>query len=332
MFQSTISYPDTDTSTNIHPFPSTIHDIIEAKYKTSTDPTGYIFVFQYPLNGHVLMMNKYDGYILWSALWKAIGNCSVDADETFKMYPFITQAVRNIEDGLSAIQGAWLPYNIARNLALGIAWNIKEDLIPFFGPDFAKNCIAPTPTIPHQLKPSQDRRLRVNRQSKPSAFMYESVLAVPTTQPQTRYRKILPRPPTQTNSSLPFLQPRHGYPAPTVEAVLTLRENAQDMFPSNIQSKGQHNLMLTSSSICASHIGNPSSTSSMSTSSGISVIANEGSAASNRFGCKHCILPPISTFDDLRHIDLMNPAAVLRHLAEDEDLDVGISSYTGLVE
>ncbi|KAJ4498875.1 hypothetical protein C8R41DRAFT_755772 [Lentinula lateritia] len=130
--QSATSNVDRNKSTNIQPFPSTVHRVIEVQYQTSTDPTGYISVFQYPLNGHVMMMNKYDGYVLWSALWKGMRKL-VDAIETFKMYPLIMQAIRNIKDGSSAIQGTWLPYDVARNLALRIGWNIKEDLIPLFG-------------------------------------------------------------------------------------------------------------------------------------------------------------------------------------------------------
>lgn len=40
----------------------------------ATDPDGVSPVYEYPLNGQWIMMDMDDGYILWTGIWKALGN------------------------------------------------------------------------------------------------------------------------------------------------------------------------------------------------------------------------------------------------------------------
>ncbi|KAH7876169.1 uncharacterized protein C8R40DRAFT_1011027, partial [Lentinula edodes] len=104
------------------PFLGTRHDIVERKYHTACDGKGYISVYEYPLNGHTVMMDKNSGFILWTSLWK------VDVVGILNSYPDRSQVMRIIKDGVEAIQGTWLAYEVRKG-----AWNVKEDLIPLFG-------------------------------------------------------------------------------------------------------------------------------------------------------------------------------------------------------
>ncbi|KAJ3914959.1 hypothetical protein F5877DRAFT_49479 [Lentinula edodes] len=105
-----------------YPLCGTRHDIVERKYQTDSDGKGYISVYEYQLNGHTIMMDKNSGFILWTSLWK------VDVIGMLDSYPDRSQVMRIIRDGVEAIQGTWLAYEVRQG-----GWNVKEDLTPLFG-------------------------------------------------------------------------------------------------------------------------------------------------------------------------------------------------------
>ncbi|KAJ4471253.1 hypothetical protein C8J55DRAFT_435200, partial [Lentinula edodes] len=111
----------------IRPYPTTKHDVVEVKYETSDNPKGYISVYQYLLNGELIMLDKEDGYILWSSLWK------VNVATMLKMEPDIGEVVRTVKHGLTQIRGTWMPYEVRERFWLMAGWSVKEELVPLFG-------------------------------------------------------------------------------------------------------------------------------------------------------------------------------------------------------
>ncbi|KAJ3909322.1 hypothetical protein F5879DRAFT_984826 [Lentinula edodes] len=160
---TTTSEIDSNISQSTH---STSH-LTRRVYTTNVSKEGYISVLQYRLNGYMLMMDEDDGYILWSSLWKAVGNCSIDVKELLRLRPDLARSARIIKDGESQIRGTWLPYQLVSALAIRIAWPIRNQLTPFFGygrlhvtiqqtlasyqltifsPEFSSKCIPPDHT------------------------------------------------------------------------------------------------------------------------------------------------------------------------------------------
>ncbi|KAG9009930.1 hypothetical protein FRB90_008070, partial [Tulasnella sp. 427] len=41
--------------------------------------------------------------------------------------------LRRVKGGFLRVQGTWIPHPNAKALARKIAWEIKDDLVPFFG-------------------------------------------------------------------------------------------------------------------------------------------------------------------------------------------------------
>lgn len=125
------------------PYASTRHHVTKGRYITSNDSRGYIPVYEYPLNGQWIMMDIDDGYILWTGIWKALGNSKADIVKMIDSQPDLAQVIRRVRGGYLKIQGTWMPYEVALRLSRRVAWPIREDLIPLFGPTFPSTCLSP---------------------------------------------------------------------------------------------------------------------------------------------------------------------------------------------
>ncbi|KIJ51084.1 hypothetical protein M422DRAFT_59070 [Sphaerobolus stellatus SS14] len=115
------------------PFASSKHTVNRGRYSTSSDARGYIPVYEYPLNGHWIMVDSENGYVLWTGIWKALGNPKADILKLIDGQPELASQVRRIRGGYLKIQGTWMPYEVALRFARRVAWQIREDLIPLFG-------------------------------------------------------------------------------------------------------------------------------------------------------------------------------------------------------
>ncbi|EPQ53931.1 DNA-binding domain of Mlu1-box binding protein MBP1, partial [Gloeophyllum trabeum ATCC 11539] len=115
------------------PYPSSNHQVNTARYITSNDPRGYIPVYEYPLNGQWIMMDMDDGYILWTGIWKALGNSKADIVRMVESQPDLASRIRRVRGGYLKIQGTWLPHDVALQLSRRVAYPIRDELIPFFG-------------------------------------------------------------------------------------------------------------------------------------------------------------------------------------------------------
>ncbi|KAF8335900.1 transcription regulator HTH, apses-type DNA-binding domain-containing protein [Cantharellus anzutake] len=109
------------------------HRVTKGRYLTSNDPRGYIPVYEYPIGDNWIMMDADDGYILWTAIWKALGNAKADIVKMLDNMPEIAPHIRRVRGGYLKIQGTWMKYDVALTLARRVAHSIAEDLIPVFG-------------------------------------------------------------------------------------------------------------------------------------------------------------------------------------------------------
>jgi hypothetical protein len=125
------------------PYASVKHHVTKGRYITSNDPRGYIPVYEYPLNGQWIMMDIDDGYILWTGIWKALGNSKADIVKMIDSQPDLAQVIRRVRGGYLKIQGTWMPYEVALRLSRRVAFPIREDLVPLFGPTFPSTCLSP---------------------------------------------------------------------------------------------------------------------------------------------------------------------------------------------
>lgn len=144
------------------PYASPNHNVTKGRYITSNDPRGYIPVYEYPLLGQWIMMDMDDGYILWTGIWKALGHSKADIVKMVESEPELAARIRRVRGGYLKIQGTWMPYEVALRLSRRVAWHIRYDLVPLFGPTFPDTCIAPDQPGFGQIV-SGDARKRRNR-------------------------------------------------------------------------------------------------------------------------------------------------------------------------
>ncbi|GAA5954449.1 hypothetical protein JCM21900_006812 [Sporobolomyces salmonicolor] len=119
------------------------HDVKEAKYATSTDSRGYIPVYEYAVKNQTIKVDVETGFVLITSVWKALGKPKADVVKLIESQPTIAPLVRKIRGGILQVQGTWLPFEIARTLSRRVAWEIRHDLVPIFGPSFPSTCLAP---------------------------------------------------------------------------------------------------------------------------------------------------------------------------------------------
>ncbi|KAG9052854.1 hypothetical protein FS842_009153 [Serendipita sp. 407] len=140
------------------------HNPCKGRYITSNDPRGP--VYEYPLNGQWIMMDMDDGYILWTGIWKALGNHKADIVKMLESQPELANQLRRVRGGYLKIQGTWLAYEVALRLARRVAWPIRHDLVPLFGPTFPTTCLAPDqPGYGTVIPPTGRRKPRRSLQS-----------------------------------------------------------------------------------------------------------------------------------------------------------------------
>ncbi|GAA6061066.1 hypothetical protein JCM10212_000109 [Sporobolomyces blumeae] len=100
-------------------------------------------VFEYTVGANKIMVDQESGYTLITSIWKALGRQKADVVRLIESQPTIAPVVRKIRGGILDIQGTWLPFEVSRKLAQRVAWPIRDDLIPLFGPSFPASCLAP---------------------------------------------------------------------------------------------------------------------------------------------------------------------------------------------
>ncbi|KAG8691133.1 hypothetical protein FRC11_006553 [Ceratobasidium sp. 423] len=117
------------------------HRVTKARYVTSSDPRGYVPVYEYPLNGQWIMMDTDDGYVLWTGIWKA------DIVKILESQPDLASKLRRVRGGYLKMQGTWMARDVALELARRVAWNIRYDLVPLFGPITGESTSSSAPRV-----------------------------------------------------------------------------------------------------------------------------------------------------------------------------------------
>ncbi|KAF8071495.1 hypothetical protein FPV67DRAFT_875909 [Lyophyllum atratum] len=172
MLQDTLQTAPPTAGPRFRPYASPTHHVTKGRYITSNDPRGYIPVYEYPLNGQWIMMDIDDGYILWTGIWKALGNSKADIVKMIDSQPDLAPLIRRVRGGYLKIQGTWMPYEVALRLSRRVAWTIRDDLIPLFGPTFPSTCLSPDQPGYGQVVASGPNRRRARRTAQANSAIH----------------------------------------------------------------------------------------------------------------------------------------------------------------
>ncbi|KAJ6578117.1 hypothetical protein B0H19DRAFT_575954 [Mycena capillaripes] len=341
--------PPASQGPRFRPFASSVHHVTKGRYITSNDPRGYIPVYEYPLNNQWIMMDIDDGYILWTGIWKALGNSKADIVKMVDSQPELAQVIRRVRGGYLKIQGTWMPYEIALRLARRVAWNIREDLIPLFGPTFPSTCLSPDQPGYGQVVATSGRRRA--RRSNPQPPLMPIIPAQSSNnwslnahhQPLQQPSPFAPAPPlsnhpsqhsmniiypgdaqaqsqgqytptSSQHSSMERIRDRYRYtpyPAPASASTMPPPRRL------SISSRGSASLSLDIPALSV-HDGPRTTPSPVRVSEPIQLPAIQPPAKGDGIQSIYA-LPPISALEDLRGVDTQDSAAVLRRLQSDDD-------------
>ncbi|KAL4062175.1 transcription regulator HTH, apses-type DNA-binding domain-containing protein, partial [Scleroderma citrinum] len=327
------------------PYASQKHQVTKGRYITSNDPRGYIPVYEYPLNGQWIMMDIDDGYILWTGIWKALGNSKADIVKMIDSQPDLASVIRRVRGGYLKIQGTWMPYEVALRLSRRVAWLIRDDLIPLFGPTFPSTCLTPDQTGYGQIVSTATGRRRPRRNNQlptpassngPQSSLSSWPSSIPLMPGPSSFRDLnstsfhspsdLDAPPSRTDGYAypPHRLPQHSdshrsiryspYPVSTVgtarKSSISTSDSVSIDFPSIALHDHPSDLYGASSKLPGDQIKLPP----------IQPLAPPLSISNPSYA-----LPPISALEDLRGVSSQDSAAVLQRLKMDDDRrsDVG---------
>ncbi|KAJ4474961.1 transcription regulator HTH, apses-type DNA-binding domain-containing protein [Lentinula aciculospora] len=325
-FQENAHNPPSGPRHKFRPYACPNHRVTKGRYITSSNPRGYTTVYEYPLNGQWIMMDIDDGYILWTGIWKALGNSKADIVKMIDSQPDLAPVIRRVRGGYLKIQGTWLPYEVALQLAQRVAWPLREDLVPLFGPTFPSTCLSPIQPGYGQVVTSVPGRRRAPRKSSlPNVLTTtDSVWSVVTPEshtgslPSSAYLQYVPfnahsegyqqeiLPSSDRHPSLPpSMQRNQGYsryaPYPDPSCPPSSKQSTRET-PLALQTPLPAITKLNSHAIKLPPISQ---------------------AGSNHHGAGSVYaLPPISALEDLRWVDVDDSAAVLRRLSQNDESDI----------
>ncbi|KAJ7576463.1 transcription regulator HTH, apses-type DNA-binding domain-containing protein [Mycena floridula] len=307
------------------PYASPNHHVTKGRYITSNDPRGYIPVYEYPLNGQWIMMDIDDGYILWTGIWKALGNSKADIVKMIDSQPDLAPVIRRVRGGYLKIQGTWMPYEVALRLSRRVAWPIRDDLIPLFGPTFPSTCLSPDQPGYGQVVASGPGRRRVRRSAAAVADGKVNWATINTPGQDSRVHDnpnisrygYNPPPQRTVPSPTTFSRPR-TLPSPT------FRPRYAPYPPeSHSSNRARHSSFPESSMRPESSLRVESSSSFRPEDIVLAPIQNSQSSRRGSLSdsLSQYALPPISAMEELRgvHGTDNSPAAVLRRLRESDD-------------
>lgn len=329
------------------PYASPNHQVSKGRYITSNDPRGYIPVYEYPLNGQWIMMDIDDGYILWTGIWKALGNSKADIVKMIDSQPDLAPVIRRVRGGYLKIQGTWMPYEVALRLSRRVAWPIREDLVPLFGPTFPSTCLSPDQPGYGQVVSTASGRRRSRRNNQvvapapPVPRDSQTSWAIPAAGPSAPSAHYLPQ---GQPASMMYRDPSsYAHPQPTspplhisASASPIMRErSARSRYspypPSSLPSRKAS--VATSDSVS---LDIPS----------ISLQDMHHDSRDNKFPGDQIVLPPIqplapprhisttsyalppiSALEDLRGISTHDSAAVLERLKMDDEYGADVAQW-----
>lgn len=331
------------------PYASPNHQVSKGRYITSNDSRGYIPVYEYPLNGQWIMMDIDDGYILWTGIWKALGNSKADIVKMIDSQPDLAPVIRRVRGGYLKIQGTWMPYEVALRLSRRVAWPIRDDLVPLFGPTFPSTCLSPDQPGYGQVVSTASGRRRSRRNNQivapapPVPRDSQTSWAIPAAGPSAHTSPSAHYLPPGQPASLPSMMYRdpssYSHPHPTSQP-LHISSSASPIMRER-SARSRYSPYPTPPSLPTRK---PSVASSDSVSLDIPSISLQDIHHDSRNGKfpgdqivlppiqplappRHIsttsyALPPISALEDLRGISTHDSAAVLERLKMDDEYTV----------
>ncbi|KAH6901270.1 hypothetical protein BKA70DRAFT_1310123 [Coprinopsis sp. MPI-PUGE-AT-0042] len=323
MIQETLT-TSSSTGSRFRPYASPDHQVTKGRYITSNDPRGYIPVYEYPLNGQWIMMDIDDGYVLWTGIWKALGNSKADIVKMIDSQPDLAPLIRRVRGGYLKIQGTWMPYEVALKLSRRVAWPIRNDLIPLFGPTFPSTCLSPDQPGYGQVVASSQTRRRARRTTQANVqppressgwqVMTPPAPMVALTLPHHQYNR----------PSLSSIRPSHSPVDYAPSPHLTHRDSdtSDPGRYSTYSSRGSPPERKSSISSKALSVDIPSMaqrTPSVPLRQDISLPPIQRLNVADLEASSPYALPPISALEDLRGVETQDSAAVLRRLRLDDD-------------
>ncbi|GAA5949277.1 hypothetical protein JCM3765_003357 [Sporobolomyces pararoseus] len=120
--------------------------IREKEYITDSDTRGHIPVYEFRIGDtgtNKVLVDRETSFVYITGILKALGKIKADVTRLIESQSEITRVLRKIRGGVSAIQGTWLPYEYAKKISQRIAWPIRDELVPVFGPNFPSTCLRP---------------------------------------------------------------------------------------------------------------------------------------------------------------------------------------------
>ncbi|KAG1774521.1 hypothetical protein EV702DRAFT_1124583 [Suillus placidus] len=327
------------------PYASPNHQVSKGRYITSNDSRGYIPVYEYPLNGQWIMMDIDDGYILWTGIWKA------DIVKMIDSQPDLAPVIRRVRGGYLKIQGTWMPYEVSipASYIQQVAWPIRDDLVPLFGPTFPSTCLSPDQPGYGQVVSTASGRRRSRRNNQivapapPVPRDSQTSWAIPAAGPSAHTSPSAHYLPPGQPASLPSMMYRdpssYSHPHPTSQP-LHISSSASPIMRER-SARSRYSPYPTPPSLPTRK---PSVASSDSVSLDIPSISLQDIHHDSRNGKfpgdqivlppiqplappRHIsttsyALPPISALEDLRGISTHDSAAVLERLKMDDEYTV----------
>ncbi|KAG5652754.1 hypothetical protein H0H81_003841 [Sphagnurus paluster] len=259
--------------------------------------------------------------------------------------PDLAPVIRRVRGGYLKIQGTWMPYEVALRLSRRVAWTIRDDLIPLFGPTFPSTCLSPDQPGYGQVVASGPNRRRTRRNAAAIAN------ANAPREAQASWTVVTPSDPGHSRqpSSSQYLHTAF-YP-PNRDVVHYQQQNYQPQAPASYSPRSPDSpaspISTSRSSVryspYSTHAPHPARRLPSEARSNLSLDipslslrdSNQPSSASVQ-GLEHInlppiqappdgghsrspyALPPISAMEDLRGLDANDSAAVLRRLRSDE--------------
>ncbi|KAF0461707.1 DNA-binding domain of Mlu1-box binding protein MBP1 [Gigaspora margarita] len=126
------------------PYPVTNTKIKKTKYSTSLDPRGYIPVYEFTINNQPIMWDRENGYVHFTGIWKALGNNKADIARLVDTHPDLASTIKKVRGGFLKIQGTWMPHDKAYELCRRTCYEVRDELVSLFGPDFPSQVLDPT--------------------------------------------------------------------------------------------------------------------------------------------------------------------------------------------
>lgn len=114
------------------------------KYASGVDERNFFTVLEYEVNSQPIIWDYYTGYVHLTGIWKAIGNSKADIVKLLDNSPELESVIKRVRGGFLKIQGTWVPYEVARKLALHVCFYVRYALVPLFGATFPEECTRPT--------------------------------------------------------------------------------------------------------------------------------------------------------------------------------------------